>query len=678
MVSVKKDISKIDLTNPEFSVAQSLLEDTNQSIFLTGKAGTGKSTFLRHLTAKTKKKYVVLAPTGIAAVNVGGQTMHSFFKIPLKPLLPDDPDFAVPRLRGRLKYSKSHIKLIKSLELIIIDEISMVRADIMDFVDRVLRVYSGNMRQPFGGKQLLLVGDIFQLEPVVTGNDRDILSRAYSSFFFFNANVFKEMEIVPIELTKVYRQDEQRFVTLLDTIRTGLATQTDINLINSRYHPNSAVSKGSKDFTITIATRREMVDAINERHLENLPTPSVTFEGVIENDFPLNALPTDLNLELKVGAQVVFVKNDSDKRWVNGTIGVVSKCLPGDITVKLEDGEEHDVEIERWSNVKYVFNEKTRKVDEIELGAFMQYPLKPAWALTIHKSQGLTFNNVIIDIGKGAFAAGQTYVALSRCRSLEGITLLNPISNRDIYVRPEVIKFAAKFNNSNLIESAIEKSRADTLFKSAADAFNSRNYGRAFELYSEALSLRPEVGRMPNVKRLLHIKALEFHKLNQTIVSLNNRLKDDAARFKELADRYVKTADELSGEGWEAEAAIAQYNKALELSPDYPPAILGKARIYERLGQFNDAHDMYVMLLSVDKDNAWKGYIGLGDIAQSEDDDFIAISNYLNAHDKAPEQSEPLKRLVELYERLLDFDSANIYKRKLERLLSKRNRKTGR
>lgn len=659
---------EIDLTNPEFTATLSLLEHTNQSVFLSGKAGTGKSTLLRYITSSTKKKYVILAPTGIAAVNVGGQTLHSFFKIPLKPLLPNDPDFAVNRLRQRLKYSNEHIKLIRSLDLIIIDEISMVRADIIDFIDKVLRVYSGNMRLPFGGKQLLFVGDVFQLEPVVTGNDRDVLSHAYSSFYFFSANVFKDINLVPIELSKVYRQEDRVFVNLLDNIRMGRPTQHDLELLHSRYKPDKALAENPKDFTMTIATRRDMVDAINDRHLKALPTPSVIFKGVIENDFPMHSLPTDLNLELKTGAQVVFIKNDPERRWVNGTVAVIETCLPDCITVRTEDGEEHIVEIERWNNVKYQYNEKTHQVDEIELGSFMQYPLKPAWALTIHKSQGLTFNKVIIDIGRGAFAGGQTYVALSRCRSLDGITLINPITPRDIYIRNDIARFASNFNNPALIESAIETSKADTLFRSASKALEDKRFGDAIQNYTEALILKPEIGTKANVIRLLRLKALKMNEMLQTLSLLDEKLKENNSRFAKIADRYIQLASELKNDGWEGEAAISQYNKALEVAPDYPPALLGKAEVLARMGQIEEARETYNEFINTGCPEIWQGHLGLCELSIAQGDPFMAIASLLEAHDCVPESPIVLNRLIELYNDIGDPESAIVYKRKLAKM----------
>jgi len=646
--------SYIDLDNPEFRMAWDVLEHTRNSVFLTGRAGTGKSTFLRYLTSVTKRKYIVLAPTGIAAVNVGGQTLHSFFRIPLIPLLPDDAEFSVQRIRQRLKYSSSHIKLIRTLDLIIIDEISMVRADVIDFIDKVLRIYSGNMRQPFGGKQMLFVGDIFQLEPVVTGNDRDVLAHAYSSFYFFNARVMQEMQPVSIELQKVYRQDEQRFISILDNVRMGVVDGNDLQQLNARYvsGAESAVNniEHTKDFTMTIATRRDMVDNINERHLNALKTPSIIYHGRIEKDFPSNSLPTDLELELKVGAQVVFIKNDPERRWVNGTIAVVETCTKDSITVKLEDGEIHKVDVERWSNVKYIYNERKRTVEEVELGSFVQYPLKLAWALTIHKSQGLTFNNVIIDMGRGAFAGGQTYVALSRCRSLEGITLCNPITPRDIYIKPEISRFASQFNNRELIEKAIETSKADALYALSAREFDRNDFTSAVEHFSEALAARNVLSN-PAARRLIAKRIGRITALEKRIDLLCSSLAANQRRFDELAAQYTSMGETCVSDGWDVEAALANYDKALELSPDYAPALLGKATILARRGDRDEAEKHYRHCADVNKAYAWQARLGLGDMMAAAGDDFAAINEYLAAFDIKRNSIEVIDRLIGAYKK---------------------------
>ena len=355
----------VDTNNAAFQDALNLIQYTRQSVFLTGKAGTGKSTFLRYVCEHTKKKHVVLAPTGIAAINAGGSTMHSFFKLPFYPLLPDDPNLSLQR--GRIheffKYTKPHRKLLEQIELVIIDEISMVRADLIDAIDRILRVYSHNLREPFGGKQLLLVGDVFQLEPVVKNDEREILNRAYPTPYFFSARVFSQIDLVSIELQKVYRQTDSVFVSVLDHIRTNTAGAADLQLLNTRY--NAPVKASENDMYITLATRRDNVDYINERRLAELPGEAVTLQGEIHGEFPESSLPTLMELTIKPGAQIIFIKNDSEKRWVNGTIGTISGIdADGIIYVITEDGKELDVHRESWSNIRYRYNEEEKKIEE--------------------------------------------------------------------------------------------------------------------------------------------------------------------------------------------------------------------------------------------------------------------------------------------------------------------------
>ena len=359
-----------DTQNKEFQDALNLIQYTRQSVFLTGKAGTGKSTFLKYICANTKKKHVVLAPTGIAAINAGGSTLHSFFKLPFYPLLPDDPNFSLQR--GRIheffKYTKPHRKLLEELELVIIDEISMVRADIIDAVDRILRVYSRNLREPFGGKQILLVGDVFQLEPVVKGDEREILNRFYPTPYFFSARVFGQIDLVSIELQKVYRQTDSKFIHVLDHIRNNTVGSTELQLLNTRY--GTQIEQSEADMYITLATRRDNVDYINDKKLAELPGDPVTFYGEIMGDFPESSLPTSQELVLKPGAQIIFIKNDFDRRWVNGTIGVISGFDPIEETLYVitDDGKECDVKRESWRNIRYKYNEEKKQIEEEELG----------------------------------------------------------------------------------------------------------------------------------------------------------------------------------------------------------------------------------------------------------------------------------------------------------------------
>ena len=661
------DLQHIDLDNPEFQDAWSVLTHTNRSVFLTGKAGTGKSTFLKYIRENIKKKTVVLAPTGIAAVNVGGQTMHSFFKIPFKPLLPDDPDIAnITRLRKMLRYTKEKVKLIRELDLIIIDEISMVRADIIDFVDRVLRVYSGNMREPFGGKQLLLVGDIFQLEPVVTHDMRDILRRFYKNFFFFNARAFAQINLVAVELRKIYRQSDNEFISLLDRVRINRASSADIAHINQRYNPD--YQEVNDNFAMTLATRRDTVDSINDEHMQALKTREYVYEGVIENDFPENSLPTAKNLVLKVGAQVIFIRNDKEGRWYNGTIGRVTRLETEQVYVTLEDGSEMHVLPEIWENMQYTYNEKEKKVEEKVLGTFMQIPIKPAWALTVHKSQGLTFNHVVIDFVGGAFTGGQAYVALSRCTSMEGITLLKPLSERDIIVNLAVVDFSRQFNNRQILNEAMEQERANQLYRRAVHAFDHQEFEDCVKYYAEAAKIKDFL-QNEAVKRLiskklnsLKRKFAEIDRLKQVIESQKKTLRSLALEYASMGDQALDLDESgVVGEGSEPygkrlddiaiRSALANYNKALRIVPDCVEAMIGKARLLMALDQLKAAEQELKNALVIDKDN-YLAHMIMGELMETHRDMPMAIKSYKKAIKADKKRPEPHDRLQAIYEKV--------------------------
>lgn len=656
--------SRIDLDNPEFQNAWQLINYTRRSVFLTGKAGTGKSTFLRYIVENIRKKTVVLAPTGIAAVNVGGQTLHSFFKIPLKPILPTDPDFAIRTLRKRMKYSSSHVKLLRQLDLIIIDEISMVRSDIIDFIDKILRVYCHNMREPFGGKQLLLVGDIFQLEPVVTGDARDVLAHYYNAPYFFNALAFNELAIVPIELRKVYRQDDADFISLLDRVRAGQPAEADIRRLNAKLIPSEQVDRLSADMTMTIASRRDMVDHINERHLNELKTPEIVYKGIIKGDFPMNALPTDLELSLKVGAQIVFIKNSPDRRWFNGTLGIVDSLSDEKICVRLEQGNVVEVEPEVWGNIRYQYNEEKGTVDEIELGSYMQFPVKLAWALTIHKSQGLTFNKVIIDIGRGAFTGGQTYVALSRCRSFDGISLCSTLNMRDIFVNRHIIDFASRFNNQKLIDEAIESSKADDFYNKSSKAFDMRDFYSAVDYLAQAIESRNEL-KKPSVRRLIARKLAIISQLEHKIQVLNEKIESDKKRFLELSDTYVTLGNECAEAG-EYAPALANYNKALELAPDNYLALLLMAQLVAENGETDKAVSLLKEAVAINPDDT-RALVSIGDIYSAEGDMAAAMDFFLRAYAIDEYDKKILRRIISLFENMGDEESAEHYKKLLKR-----------
>lgn len=419
----------------EFKEALELMENSKHHIFITGKAGSGKSTLLRYFKNITKKNNITLAPTGIAAVNVDGQTIHSFFSFPLGVIQPDN----VKRLYHEKK------KIIKNLDVLLIDEASMLRADTLDAIDYSLRINSGNKGIPFGGIRIIMFGDIFQLPPVIEENIRYILKNYYDAPYFFNAKVIREIDLKYVQLNRIYRQKDKRFIDLLGRIRINECTVEDIDVLNERVDTD-----GVSDNSITLTTTNRDAENINKSFLRKINSKEYQYAASVTKKFPSSFYPTEMVLCLKKGARVILLNNDKEKRWVNGTIAEVKELTNQSVKI-IVDGETYILEKFVWEKIRYTFDDLAQEIKEEVVGSFSQYPLKLAWAITIHKSQGQTFEKVIIDIGRGAFSPGQLYVALSRCRRLEGVILKRPLNMRDVIIDDRLHSFQTMITNKKKI-----------------------------------------------------------------------------------------------------------------------------------------------------------------------------------------------------------------------------------
>ena len=638
--------------NPEIELAEKYITETGVSIFLTGKAGTGKTTFLHHIVERCRKRSIVVAPTGVAAVNAGGVTIHSFFQLPFCPYLPDVKElvteYQLPESQRQLR--KSKIDIIRTLDLLIIDEISMVRADLLDAVDAVMRRYRRSGR-PFGGVQLLMIGDVQQLAPVVSDEERPYIERVYASPFFFHSKALQRLQYITIQLTTVYRQQDPLFLRLLNNIRDSKFDEATLAALNSRVRkPGDPAVFADGQEPILLTTHNWQADEVNRRNLEALDTPVQIFDAVVEGNFPDSAAPTERHLELKVGAQVMFVKNDSlGHRYYNGMIGVVESVETDGtsdgqkhIVVVNSEGERIDVGQERWDTWKYEIDSTDNQIKPILDGVFVQYPLKTAWAVTIHKAQGLTFDRLQVD-ASAAFTYGQVYVALSRCRSLEGLTLLSPITPQNAFENKDIEQFNGTMTPIEQAEEMLDGYRSQYYFDVLYELIDFSGLQHALEglnrLYQELLrGLYPEqattltalcskeltelvsvaerfhrqldaIGAGSSSRALLLervqkgaayfgqvVKAMDEQVRPCLAVEIDNketsrRLKEQGERYSSVALLKIKVLDYVAAHGFTVEgyqqakvdAALAKPEKARKSRAKKPETLTGKERLQAML-----------------------------------------------------------------------------------------------
>ena len=638
--------------NPEIELAEKYITETGVSIFLTGKAGTGKTTFLHHIVERCRIRSIVVAPTGVAAVNAGGVTIHSFFQLPFCPYLPDVKElvteYQLPENQRQLR--KSKIDIIRTLDLLIIDEISMVRADLLDAVDAVMRRYRRSGR-PFGGVQLLMIGDVQQLAPVVTDEERPYIERVYASPFFFHSKALQRLQYITIQLTTVYRQQDPLFLRLLNNIRDSKFDEATLAALNSRVRkPGDPAVFADGQEPILLTTHNWQADEVNRRNLDALDTPVQIFDAVVEGNFPDSAAPTERHLELKVGAQVMFVKNDSlGHRYYNGMIGVVESVETDGtsdgqkhIVVVNSEGERIDVGQERWDTWKYEIDSTDNQIKPILDGVFVQYPLKTAWAVTIHKAQGLTFDRLQVD-ASAAFTYGQVYVALSRCRSLEGLTLLSPITPQNAFENKDIEQFNGTMTPIEQAEEMLDGYRSQYYFDVLYELIDFSGLQHALEglnrLYQESLrGLYPEqattltalcskeltelvsvaerfhrqldaIGAGSSSRALLLervqkgaayfgqvVKAMDEQVRPCLAVEIDNketsrRLKEQGERYSSVALLKIKVLDYVAAHGFTVEAyqqakvdaALAKPEKARKSRAKKPETLTGKERLQAML-----------------------------------------------------------------------------------------------
>ena len=655
--------------NQQAQLAWDIIENTNTNIFLTGKAGTGKTTFLRRLKEESSKRIVVVAPTGIAAINAEGVTIHSFFQLSFAPFIPD----AQYKLKEQqYRFSKQKIRVIQSIDTLVIDEISMVRADLLDAVDNVLRRFRKN-NLPFGGVQMVMIGDLGQLAPVAKDDEWQMLSRYYDTPYFFSSLALKSTRYAIVELKTVYRQSDSHFVELLNRVRDNRADDSVLAALNSRYIPNfqPPVEEGY----IRLTTHNFQAQQENDRQLALLPGKPYTYEASITGKYPEMLFPTEQTLTLKEGAQVMFVKNDSsaDKAFYNGMLGTVTEINDKNLFVRTKDtGVVIKVEPEQWENTRYEINERTNEITEEVEGTFTQFPVKPAWAITVHKSQGLTFEKATIDFGSGTFAGGQAYVALSRCRSLEGMTLCQPVTHTQVFVRPEVTQFASHFNDEGAVQRALQTAKADIEYEAAIRCFNEGDIPEALNHFFVAIHARYDIEK-PLPRRFLQYKLGIIRRLREENKALKAEMLAQQRQLQKYAREYYEMGNVCITEAHNAQAALKNYDKAIEL---YPTFIDAWTRKGVTLMDEGDYHEAQKCLKKVTKMSPtyFKGWYNLGRLHLAMNEFGMAINDFSHATSLKQEHARSYELLGDALARNGQEEEAQLNWSIAEQLRKKKNK----
>lgn len=597
MLSYLAAMSVIETTNADFDLAVQYVCQTDKPIFLTGKAGTGKTTFLRYIREHCHKKMAVVAPTGVAAINAGGVTMHSFFQLPFGAYVADhktewgasgmEINNRHTLLKGlRLNHNKR--QLIQELELLIIDEVSMLRCDMLDAIDLVLRHIRLKYETPFGGVQVLFIGDLYQLPPVVNREEWQLMSPYYRSPFFFDALVLQETQLVNIELKKIYRQQDIEFISVLNSIRNNIADTEDMKVLERRYNPD--FSPNAADGYILLTSHNAKADVVNKTELEKLESKTHVFDAVVKGDFGERVAPVEKNMPLKEGAQVMFVKNDKgeNRRYYNGKIVTVSRIALGKVYVALDEHTEMELEKETWRNINYKYNQENDEIDEEELGSFTQYPVRLAWAITIHKSQGLTFEKAIVDAG-ASFAAGQVYVALSRLTSLEGLVLHTKINPAQVMTDERVVRYSEMMAMQQDLAQGLQEERKEFAARKLLESFD---LDKLVEAYKEnylgfSKSAIPDKAdavilalAWTDKMNQLQVVAQKFNRYLQSIFNAAQR-----PDYTHLEERTVAATQYFLTELTKLETALKSHIEAFKIKPKTKKYIAQIRFIYLLLGR---------------------------------------------------------------------------------------------